>query len=165
MDSHYPSGAHMILSVGHMKGGVGKTLLAVNIAAVLAQVSRDVLLIDGDEQGSAATFAQLRAELPQKAEFATIQLQGAAIRQQMKQLREKYNQIVIDVGGRDTGSLRAADGFRHDPDSVSAPERRPVGRRADCGARRGGPRGQRRVARLFLPQLADAQGPAITRKP
>jgi chromosome partitioning protein len=98
----------MILSVAHMKGGVGKTLLAVNIAAVLAQRRCDVLLIDGDEQGSAATFAQLRAELPQKAEFATIQLQGAAIRQQMRQLREKYNEIVIDVGGRDTGSLRAA---------------------------------------------------------
>ncbi len=98
----------MILSVAHMKGGVGKTLLAVNIAAVLAQRGGDVLMIDGDEQGSAATFAQLRAELPEKVDFATIQLQGAAIRQQMKQLREKYSEIVIDVGGRDTGSLRAA---------------------------------------------------------
>jgi chromosome partitioning protein len=98
----------MILTVGNGKGGVGKTTIAVNVAAVSAQRGRDVLLIDGDEQASAATFAGLRAELPEKAEFATIQLQGAAIRQQMRQLREKYSEIVIDVGGRDTGSLRAA---------------------------------------------------------
>ncbi len=98
----------MILCAAHIKGGVGKTLLAVNIAAVLAQRGRDVLLIDADDQASAATFSEIRAELPEKANFATIQLYGAAIRQQMKQLREKYDEIVIDVGGRDTGSLRAA---------------------------------------------------------
>jgi chromosome partitioning protein len=98
----------MILVVGNIKGGVGKSLLATNIAAVLAQRGGDVLLIDGDDQASASTFAQLRADQPGQAEFATIQLQGVAIRQEMKRLRGKYRQIVIDVGGRDTGSLRAA---------------------------------------------------------
>jgi len=99
----------MILSVAHIKGGVGKSLLPVNIAAVLAQRGRDVLVIDADEQGSAATFAQIRAEAnPQPAQFATIRLCGAAIRQQMTKLGEKYDEVVIDTGGRDTGSLRAA---------------------------------------------------------
>ena len=98
----------MILTVGNIKGGVGKTLLAVNIAAALAHRGRDVLLIDGDEQGSAATFAGIRAEIAAPVAFATIRLQGAAIRQQMKQIRDKYDEIVVDVGGRDTGSLRAA---------------------------------------------------------
>ena len=98
----------MILSVAHIKGGVGKTLRAVNLSAVLAKQGRDVLLIDADDQASAATFSQIRAELPDKASFTTIQLYGAAIRQQMKTLAEKYQEIVIDAGGRDTGSLRAA---------------------------------------------------------
>lgn len=97
----------MILAVGNIKGGVGKTMLAVNIAVGLVQRGRDVLLIDGDEQASASTFAQIRADLP-AAKLTTVQLQGAAIRQQMRQLAEKYDEIVIDVGGRDTGSLRAA---------------------------------------------------------
>ena len=99
----------MILSVAHIKGGVGKSLLTVNIAAVLAQRGRDVLVIDADEQGSAATFAQIRAEAdPRPAAFATIRLYGAAIRQEIRKLCEKYSEIVIDTGGRDTGSLRAA---------------------------------------------------------
>jgi chromosome partitioning protein len=98
----------MILTVGHTKGGVGKTLLAVNIAAVLAARGDDILLIDGDEQSSAATFAQIRSELAMPAKFTTVQLQGAAIRQQTKALRAKYREIIIDVGGRDSGSLRAA---------------------------------------------------------
>jgi chromosome partitioning protein len=38
----------------------------VNIATALAQYGLDVLLIDGDEQASAATFAQIRAEQPVK---------------------------------------------------------------------------------------------------
>jgi chromosome partitioning protein len=59
-----------------------------------------VLLIDGDEQASAATFAGIRAEIAAPVAFTTIRLLGAAIRQQMKQ--------ILDVGGRDTGSLRAA---------------------------------------------------------
>ncbi len=94
----------MILAVGNIKGGVGKTTLAVNIAVALVQRGRDVLLIDGDEQASAATFAQIRTG----AGFTTVQLQGAAIRQQVRPLADKYDEIVIDVGGRDTGSLRAA---------------------------------------------------------
>lgn len=98
----------MILAVGNIKGGVGKTTLAVNIAVALAQRGRDVLVIDGDEQASAATFAQIRADLPAAVKVTTVQLQGAAIRQQMRQLAEKYDEIIIDVGGRDTGSLRAA---------------------------------------------------------
>jgi chromosome partitioning protein len=101
-------GVTMILAVGNIKGGVGKTMLAVNIAVALAQQGRDVLLIDGDDQASAATFARIRADLPANTGFTTIQLQGAAIRQQMLHLAGKYDRIIVDVGGRDSGSLRAA---------------------------------------------------------
>jgi cellulose biosynthesis protein BcsQ len=52
----------MILAVGNTKGGVGKTTLAVNLAVALALAGRDLLLVDGDEQGTALTFTELRAE-------------------------------------------------------------------------------------------------------
>ena len=53
----------MIIAVGNTKGGVGKTTIAVNLVIFRAVAGRDVLLVDGDEQGSASLFSQLRAAL------------------------------------------------------------------------------------------------------
>ncbi len=98
----------MILTVGNTKGGVGKTTLAINIAIALAMRDHDVLLVDGDEQGHAIAFTDLRISKRGAAGYTAVALHGAAIRSQVRQLSPKYDHVVIDVGGRDTGSLRAA---------------------------------------------------------
>ncbi len=98
----------MIITVGATKGGVGKSTLAINLTILRAAEGRDVLLVDGDEQGTAATFTELRTELLGEAGYTAIALRGAAVRTQVRQLAGKYDDIIIDVGGRDTGSLRAA---------------------------------------------------------
>lgn len=98
----------MILAVGNLKGGVGKTTLAVNLAIALVRAGRDVLLVDGDDQGTAVAFTQLRTEQLSHPGYTAVSLQGAALRTQVRQLAPKYADIVIDVGGRDTSSLRAA---------------------------------------------------------
>ncbi len=98
----------MILVVGNTKGGVGKTTLAVNLAIARALAGRDVLLVDGDEQGTATGFTELRTEQLGQPGYTAVSLHGAAIRTQTRQLAPKYADVVIDVGGRDTGSLRAA---------------------------------------------------------
>jgi chromosome partitioning protein len=98
----------MILTIGNTKGGVGKTTLAVNVAIARATEGRDVLLVDGDEQRTALTFTELRAEQRGSPGYTAVALDGAAIHTQVRQLAPKYDDVVIDVGGRNTGSLRAA---------------------------------------------------------
>jgi chromosome partitioning protein len=98
----------MILTVGNLKGGVGKTTLALNVTIARANMGKDVLLVDGDEQHTALTFTELRTEQLGSPGYTSVSLHGAALRTQVRQLTPKYDDIIIDVGGRDTGSLRAA---------------------------------------------------------
>ena len=45
-----------IIAVGNLKGGTGKSTIAVNLACRLAETERSVLLIDADPQGTAAAW-------------------------------------------------------------------------------------------------------------
>jgi chromosome partitioning protein len=51
-----------ILAVVNMKGGVGKTTTAVQLAAGLARSGRRVLLVDADPQGSVGQVFHVRAD-------------------------------------------------------------------------------------------------------
>ena len=49
-----------VVGVANRKGGVGKTTIAVNLAATFAVAGRHVVLLDADPQGSATEWAQQR---------------------------------------------------------------------------------------------------------
>ena len=100
----------MILTLGHTKGGVGKSTLALNIAIERLRAGADVLLIDGDpRQASVSRAIGVRAESGITPSLPCVVLEDAkSLRQQVSLLREKYDDLVIDVGGKDSGLLRAA---------------------------------------------------------
>ena len=99
----------MIITVGGIKGGSGKTTIATNLAVLRALAGRDVLLIDADDQETATDFTAIRNERhAEGAGYTSIKLTGPAVRTETLRLKEKYQDIVIDTGGRDTTSQRAA---------------------------------------------------------
>ncbi|MEI8394358.1 MAG: AAA family ATPase [Rhodospirillaceae bacterium] len=97
----------MIITVGGIKGGGGKSTAATNLAVMRRHAGNDVLLIDADEQRSSSEFVSQREALGHDP-IPCVQLVGAAVRAQVKQLAPRYCDIVIDTGGRDTASQRAA---------------------------------------------------------
>lgn len=109
MCNRYLLGSHVIVVVGHTKGGVAKTSLALALAIRRAGQGRDVLLVDADEQQTASKFATLRESLETGgARYQTAAYTGRAVRDQVRTLAPRFQDTVIDVGGRNTDSLRAA---------------------------------------------------------
>ena len=98
----------MIVTIGGIKGGCGKSLIATNLVVMRAMKKRKVLLVDGDEQGTSSDWAQHRIALGIHTPWTTIRLKAHAVRSEVKKLRSDYDDIIIDCGGRDTTSLRAA---------------------------------------------------------
>jgi chromosome partitioning protein len=99
----------MIIVVGGIKGGSGKSTVATNLAVLCATEGQDVLLIDSDDQETASDFTILRNESqPDKPSYTCIKLTGAAVRTETLRLSKKYETVIIDTGGRDTTSQRAA---------------------------------------------------------
>ena len=100
----------MILVCGGIKGGVGKSTIATNMTVMRANQGMDVLLVDADDQGTASDFTAVRNEtlVEQGAGYTSIKLYGAAVRSEVLRMAKKYDDVVIDVGGRDTAGQRAA---------------------------------------------------------
>ena len=98
----------MILTVGGIKGGVGKSLVSTNLTVIKALDGHSVLLVDGDEQGTAGDWTDHRIGLGLETPWTTIRLKATAVRTEVLKLSNNYDDVIIDCGGRDTSSLRAA---------------------------------------------------------
>lgn len=95
----------MIVGIFNTKGGVGKSTLALNLAAGFS-AEGSVLLVDGDRQGTLLTALGERPETAHPIGSAHWP-DGKLLRSQVAQAAKHYSNIVIDAGGRDSTAMRA----------------------------------------------------------
>ncbi len=98
----------MIIMIAGVKGGTGKTTIATNLAVLRSATGKRLLLVDADEQRSTEIWANQRDVLGIETRWTTVSFGGKSLRSQLLKMKEDYDDIIIDVGGRETTSLRAA---------------------------------------------------------
>jgi chromosome partitioning protein len=98
----------MIIACASVKGGVGKSTLAVNLATELLRRKSRVLIVDADPQGTARVWSEVAAE--RKLTSPTVIAMGKDMHRagQLDQVSASFDVTIIDCPGRDGAVVRAA---------------------------------------------------------
>ncbi len=90
------------------KAELVRAALHRNLAVYLQTKNRDVLLLDADPQGTTTDWIkEKRDENEDLKNIPSVQASGN-IRQVLKDLSKRYEDIIIDAGGQDSEALRSA---------------------------------------------------------
>jgi chromosome partitioning protein len=99
----------MIIVVAGIKGGVGKSTIAANLAVIAAADGLAVLLVDSDAQQTSLTWAAARATNPAaRYPVTTVAVIGPQIAGELRRLAGRYDLVIVDAGARDTDTQRIA---------------------------------------------------------
>lgn len=96
-----------VVAVAHLKGGSGKTTVALMLATTWHAEGHRVLVIDTDPQQTASQWAAVGAEHEQDIP-AVIHVQPQAVQRAVRQHSGAYDVIVIDTPARLARETRAA---------------------------------------------------------
>lgn len=101
-----------IISISNLKGGVGKSTVAINLSGYLAKSSK-VLLVDADPQGSITTWLNLKLKNnPEKLLTKNLIVSDESFSfEDLKTLKHRfkiYDYIIIDCPPEDAVIMRTA---------------------------------------------------------
>lgn len=98
-----------IILNGNTKGGIGKSTISVQMAVARALQGKDVLLVNADRQSSSSKAIDRRDAAGMTPSVTLVAYpDGDQLRTQVLRQADKYDDIIIDAGGRDSSALRHA---------------------------------------------------------
>jgi chromosome partitioning protein len=96
-----------VIAVCNLKGGVGKSTLALNLATCLHLDRWRVVVVDADPQGTCRTWARLAAEAEHDTPIV-VAIEGASLRRSLAELARDYAAIIVDSPGKLGTEARAS---------------------------------------------------------
>jgi chromosome partitioning protein len=97
----------VIILVGHQKGGVGKSTIAVNIAVEFTARGSDVIVVEADPSiFTSSNWAKDREDAGYSP-IQTVQKTGN-LRATLLDLAKKYDVVIVDAPGKDSSEMRTA---------------------------------------------------------
>jgi len=148
-----------LIAVGNLKGGTGKSTIAVNLACALREAERTVALVDADPQGSATDW-QAAGGLPVLVESLPLGSPRDAQRwvARVLTLKAGADYVVVDlppqVGSGIASALLLADVLLV-PVSPSGVDLRATGRALDLLRRARAVRDSAKPAAMLVPSRVD----------
>jgi chromosome partitioning protein len=98
----------VIIAFLNQKGGVGKTTLAMHLAAELSCSRYQVMVIDADPQGSALDWSQARQRAGLPRLFGVVGIPRETLHQEVPAIARIVDHVVIDGPPRVTALARSA---------------------------------------------------------
>jgi len=98
----------VIILLGNQKGGCGKSTIACNLAGMLVNKGRDVMLVESDEQITTSLWVgDRKLEHPDYPKINSVQKYGD-VDDALVDLDKRYEYVIVDAAGRDSKELRSA---------------------------------------------------------
>jgi chromosome partitioning protein len=97
----------MIVLFGGEKGGTGKSTLTTNLAVWLAKQGRDTIIVDTDRQMTSSNWVDRRNAIEGLVTVHCAE-KHANVFHAVRDLAQRYDEVIVDAGGRDSEELRTA---------------------------------------------------------
>ncbi len=98
----------MIILVGNLKGGTGKSTISFNLAVWSAYQQRRTLLVDADPQHTTSDLLAVRKEEGHQPMIYTLVANERRLGEELNNIENIFENIIVDIAAGDKEAFRAA---------------------------------------------------------